>query len=457
MALLKSISGIRGTIGGKSGQNLTPEDIVSSAAAYGTWLLHSGVPPRVVIGRDARPSGELVTELVAAALQALGIDVIDLGLATTPTVEMAVPHLAAGGGIILTASHNPREWNALKLLNAKGEFISAADGQRLMRLLQDGDISYAGVDDVGSRYYREGLLDYHLEQIFAHPLVDVDAIRARGFRIALDAVNSVGALAIPALVEALGGTCAVLNGELNGQFAHNPEPLPQHLHDLTNLLAEQDLDLGVAVDPDADRLALVGPGGRWIGEEYTLVTVADYVLQHRPGPTVSNLSSSRALRDLTHRYGQTYYAAKVGEVNVVAKMKEVGAVIGGEGNGGIIDPELHYGRDALIGLALVLSYLATSGKTINELRDSYADYEMVKDKVALRPKLDVSAKLATVEAAFAEQAEINKADGLKLDFSEGWVHLRSSNTEPIVRIYAEAESATAAEALVAKVRAVFEG
>ena len=456
MALLKSISGIRGTIGGKAGQNLTPEDIVSSAAAYGTWLLHSGMPPMVVIGRDARPSGQLVTELVASALQGLGIDVIDLGLATTPTVEMAVPHLGAGGGIILTASHNPREWNALKLLNEKGEFISAADGQRLLRLLQDGDITYAGVDDLGSRYLREGLLDYHLEQIFAHPLVNVPAIRSRGFRIALDAVNSVGALAIPALVEALGGTCAVLNGELNGQFAHNPEPLPQHLGDLTQLLADQDLDLGVAVDPDVDRLALVGPGGRWIGEEYTLVTVADYVLQHRPGPTVSNLSSSRALRDLTRRYGQEYHAARVGEVNVVAKMKEIGAVIGGEGNGGIIDPELHYGRDGLIGLALVLSHLATSDKTINELRDSYAHYEMVKDKVALRPKLNVNAKLTAVEKAFAKAAEVNKADGLKLDFPEGWVHLRSSNTEPIVRIYAEAESATVAQDLVKKVRSVFE-
>lgn len=456
MALLKSISGIRGTIGGKAGENLTPEDIVTSAAAYGTWLLHSGVAPLVVMGRDARPSGQLVTELVAAALQGLGIDVVDLGLATTPTVEMAVPHLGAGGGIILTASHNPREWNALKLLNQKGEFISAADGQRLLRLLQDGDITYAGVDNLGSRYLREGLLDYHIEKIFEHPLVNVDAIRSRGFRVALDAVNSVGALAIPTLVEALGGTCAVLNGELNGQFAHNPEPLPQHLGDLTDLLAKQDLDLGVAVDPDVDRLALVGPGGRWIGEEYTLVTVADYVLQHRPGPTVSNLSSSRALRDLTHRYGQEYHATKVGEVNVVAKMKAVDAVIGGEGNGGIIDPALHYGRDSLIGLALVLSYLATSGKTINDLRDSYPNYEMVKDRVALQPRLDVAAKLSAVEEAFANDAEVNKLDGLKLDFPEGWVHLRSSNTEPIVRIYAEATSTPAAQQLVKKVRSVFE-
>lgn len=456
MSLIKSISGIRGTIGGKAGENLTPEDIISSASAYGQWLLHGGMAPLVVIGRDARPSGQLVTELVSAALQALGIDVIDLGLATTPTVEMAVPHLGAGGGIILTASHNPREWNALKLLNNKGEFISAADGQRLLRLLQDGDISYAGVDNLGSRYSREGLLDYHIEKIFAHPLVDVAAIRKRGFRIALDAVNSVGALAIPALVEALGGTCAVLNKEMSGQFAHNPEPLPQHLGDLIGLLAEQDLDLGVAVDPDVDRLALVGPGGRWIGEEYTLVTVADYVLQHRPGPTVSNLSSSRALRDLTQQYGQEYYAAQVGEVNVVAKMKEVGAVIGGEGNGGIIDPALHYGRDSLIGLALVLSHLATSGKTINELRDGYAQYEMVKDKIALQPRLNMKAKLAKVEKAFAKRAEFDRSDGLKLDFPEGWVHLRSSNTEPIVRIYAEAETSQAAQQLADQVKAVFE-
>ncbi|MEL6356785.1 MAG: phosphoglucosamine mutase, partial [Bacteroidota bacterium] len=362
MPLIKSISGFRGTIGGRAGENLTPEDIVSSVAAYGAWLLESGAAPSVVIGRDARPSGPQVTALTAATLQCMGIEVIDCGLATTPTVEMAVVSRGAGGGIILSASHNPKEYNALKLLNHKGEFISKAAGQRLMEMVAAGDITYAQVDDLGSIQRDDRALADHIQAVLNHPLVNVEAISAVGFTTVLDAVNSVGALAIPALCEALNVKCEVLNGVMDGQFAHNPEPLPANLTELTQSVGDRGADLGIAVDPDVDRLALVGPGGRWIGEEYTLVTVADYVLQHEPGPVVSNLSSSRALADLARSFDQVYHASAVGEVNVVAKMKEVGATIGGEGNGGIIDPRLHYGRDSLIGLALVLSHLATSGK-----------------------------------------------------------------------------------------------
>lgn len=451
MALIKSISGFRGTIGGSSGDNLTAEDIVSSVAAYGSWLLESGLPARVVIGRDARPSGPVVSQLTAATLQMLGIDVIDLGLATTPTVEMAVPKLQAGGGIILTASHNPENWNALKLLNHKGEFISAADGQRLLRMLQDGDIQYASVEQLGTYTQETELLDYHLEAILAHALVDAEAVQKRPFKVVIDAVNSVGALAIPALVERLGGTAIVLNETMDGHFAHNPEPLPQNLEALIEAVKRENADLGVAVDPDVDRLALVGPGGRWIGEEYTLVTVADYFLQHRPGTVVSNLSSSRALRDLAQQHGQSYQASAVGEVNVVACMKANEAVLGGEGNGGIIVPDLHYGRDAVAGLAFVLTYLAKSGKTINELRDGYQHYEMIKDKIALQPGFDVEERLAALENRFSE-AEASTVDGLKLDFPEGWVHLRRSNTEPIVRVYAEAGDLETAKSLAGRVK-----
>ena len=383
MAFIKSISGFRGTIGGTAGDNLTPQDIVACTAAYGAWLIRRGNTRKVVVGRDARPSGAMVSQLVTATLLAQGFEVVDLGLSTTPTVEMAVPHLQAGGGIILTASHNPKEWNALKLLNEKGEFIAAADGKQLLDMLAAGDISYAQVDDLGTYRTDDTLLDYHIQQVLAHPLVAAAAIRAKGFKVVVDGVNSSGAFAIPALLKALGCEVEVLNGEVNGQFAHNPEPLPQHLTELCERVKTAGADLGIAVDPDVDRLALIGPGGTWIGEEYTLVTVADYVLQHQPGSTVSNLSSTRALRDLTRQYGQTYYAAAVGEVNVVEKMKATGAVIGGEGNGGIIDPALHYGRDSLIGTALVLSHLARSGKDMNALRAGYPNYHMVKDKVAL--------------------------------------------------------------------------
>ncbi|MEL7221309.1 MAG: phosphoglucosamine mutase, partial [Bacteroidota bacterium] len=455
VAFIKSISGFRGTIGGAAGNNLTPQDIVECTAAYGSWLLTSGKTPKVVIGRDARPSGQMVNQLVCATLQGLGIDVVDLGLSTTPTVEMAVPKFGAGGGIILTASHNPKEWNALKLLNEKGEFISGADGKTLLKMLDDGAIHYAQVDDLGHYQRDDSLLDYHIEKVLAHPLVHADQIKAADFKVVVDGVNPSGSIAIPALLKALGCEVEVLNGEPNWQFAHNPEPLPAHLTELCETVKNTKADLGIAVDPDVDRLALVGPGGSWIGEEYTLVTVADYVLQHQPGPTVSNLSSSRALRDLTHAYGQEYYASAVGEVNVVAKMKAVGAVIGGEGNGGIIDPALHYGRDSLIGAALVLSHLALSGKDMNTLKAAYATYHMVKDKVALAPDLDVEGKLAEIEKKYSEEAAVNTIDGVKLDFEQGWIHLRRSNTEPIVRIYGEADTPQAVKDLVERVKADF--
>jgi phosphomannomutase len=455
VAFIKSISGFRGTIGGVAGDNLTPQDIVACTAAYGSWLLKTGKKAKIVIGRDARPSGQMVNQLVCATLQGLGIEVVDLGLSTTPTVEMAVPKLAAGGGIILTASHNPKEWNALKLLNEQGEFISGEDGKTLLKMLDDGDIIYAGVDDLGPYSQDDTLLDYHIACVLAHPLVHAEQVRAAGLKVVVDGVNSSGSIAIPALLHALGCEVITLNAEANGQFAHNPEPLPAHLTELCETVKQTGADLGIAVDPDVDRLALVGPGGSWIGEEYTLVTVADYVLQHQPGPTVSNLSSSRALRDLTHHYGQTYHASAVGEVNVVALMKAVGAAIGGEGNGGIIDPYLHYGRDSLIGTALVLSYLALSGKNMNELKSGYPIYHMVKDKVALAPDLDVESKLAEIQKKYSAEATINTVDGLKLDFEQGWIHLRRSNTEPIVRIYGEAASPEEVARLVARVKADF--
>ena len=453
MPLKKSISGFRGTIGGQPGDNLTPEDIVTNVAGYGAWLKKTGAAPKVVIGRDGRPSGEVVKALTAATLQSLGIDVIDCDYATTPTVEMAVVHHGAGGGIILSASHNPKEYNALKLLNSKGEFISAEAGADLMAMADGGQIEYCQVDDLGKIIPDQLALSEHIKAVLNHELVDVEAIRKAEFKLVLDAVNSVGALAIPALCRELNATCEVINGELNGQFAHNPEPLPQHLGDLIERVKASGADLGVAVDPDVDRLALVGPGGRWIGEEYTLVAVADYVLSRQPGPVVSNLSSSRAAADLAESYGQPYYASAVGEVNVVAKMKAVDAAIGGEGNGGIIDPKLHYGRDSLIGLALVLSHLATSGKTINELRDGYVHYEMVKDKKDVDKAYDLDAAFARVRAKFPD-VRTTDIDGLKLDFADGWVHLRASNTEPIVRVYSEAATTARAQELADEIKAL---
>lgn len=438
LALLKSISGIRGTIGGYAGDNLTPEDIVSCTAAFGYWLLQKGNHPKVIIGRDGRSSGALVSNLVANTLMALGIDVVDLGYSTTPTVEMAVVWEQAGAGIILTASHNPMDWNALKLLNEKGEFISQQDGEAFLKLLQKGEIQYATVENLGQYRTADGYMERHVEAILELPLVKsaLRNIRAKNFKVVVDCINSTGALAVPYLLRELGCKIVLLNGDINGQFAHNPEPLPAHLQDLAKAVVEEKADVGIAVDPDVDRLALVSENGELFGEEYTLVAVADYVLQHQKGATVSNLSSSRALRDVTQQHDCEYFAAAVGEVNVVTKMKEVNAVIGGEGNGGIIVPELHYGRDALAGIALFLAHLAKAGTKLSELRQRYPNYPMVKDKIALTPDIDIENLLQNLHEHYQHEQR-DTQDGLKIDFPDGWVHLRKSNTEPIIRIYAE--------------------
>lgn len=451
MALIKSISGIRGTIGGVPGQNLTPQDIVECTAAFGTWLLQKGNAPKVVIGRDARISGQMVRDIVASTLSALGIEVVDLGLSTTPTVEMAVTFEGAGAGIIITASHNPKEWNALKFLNEKGEFISAADGEAVLKLISEGGIQYKSVEALGKIREGQDFLQKHIQAIIALPAVEVDLVRARGFKVVLDPVNSSGALTVPALLEYLGCDVITINGEVNGHFAHNPEPLPEHLQDLAAAILEHQADLGIAVDPDVDRLALVCENGEVFGEEYTLVAVADYILQQKPGNTVSNLSSSRALRDVTLQRGGEYFAAAVGEVNVVEKMKAVKALIGGEGNGGIIVPDLHYGRDALVGIALFLSWLAKFGGTASALRATYPNYQMVKDKIALPAGLDMGRILQQLEEKYQDE-EHSTIDGLKIDFPNSWLHLRKSNTEPIIRIYAEAPSLAEAEALVDKIK-----
>lgn len=447
MPLMKSISGIRGTIGGTPGENLTPVDIVNFTAAYATLLLQEGKGRKVVVGRDGRMSGPLVQELVMQTLVSMGMEVVDLGLSTTPTVEMAVVFEQAAGGIIITASHNPKQWNALKLLNEKGEFISATLGKQLLDVAAAQAFHFVPVDELGTILPGTGLLEQHIQAILAHPLVDRSAIAARGFKIVVDAINSSGALAVPALLQALGITSfTVLNGEMHGNFVHNPEPLAEHLTELSAAVVDQQADLGIAVDPDVDRLVFVCEDGRLFGEEYTLVAVADYVLQHRKGNTVSNLSSTRALRDVTRKHGGTYYASAVGEVNVVEKMKTVDAVIGGEGNGGVIDPHLHYGRDALVGIALFLSHLAKSGATATGLRATYPNYHMSKNKIDLQPGTDVAAILAKIQRQFAAE-EVNTTDGVKIDFADGWVHLRASNTEPIIRIYAEAGNPERADAL----------
>lgn len=450
MTLIKSISGIRGTIGGSPGDNLTPEDIVQCAAAYGTWLLRENGECRVVIGRDGRSSGPMVSALVTQTLLGLGIDVIDLGWSTTPSVEMAVPAYHAHGGIILTASHNPMEWNALKLLNGKGEFISADDGKAFLSLIGTPAIQYATIDKLGHYHQEDGYIREHVDAILALPTVNTEAIASRKFNVIVDAVNSTGAIAIPVLLDRLGVSYTLINGEINGQFAHNPEPLPQHMTELCDAVRNNHADMGIAVDPDVDRLALVSGDGSWFGEEYTLVLVADHILSKNPGPTVSNLSSSRALRDLTHKYGQTYHAAAVGEVNVVQLMKEKNAVIGGEGNGGIIYPDLHYGRDALVGIALTLSLLAERDTTLLELRKEYPKYEMSKGKVQLTPGLKVDQLLEGVASHFSNE-EIDRTDGVKVDFANSWAHLRKSNTEPIIRIYTEAGSMEEAKALASDI------
>lgn len=447
MALIKSISGIRGTIGGKVGTNLTPIDIVECTAAFGYWLKQDGAPLSVVIGRDGRISGSLVSNLVSQTLVSLGFEVIDLGLSTTPTVEMAVPAFAAGAGIIVTASHNPKQWNALKFLNRKGEFISKKDGDALLRLLTDGKILFNEVEELGSYRKEEGFLNQHIEQIFALPAVDLVAVKAKSFKVVVDAVNSTGALSVPPLLERMGCEVVLINGDITGDFAHNPEPLPKNLQQLAEAVVQQKADLGIAVDPDVDRLAFVNEDGSMFGEEYTLVAVADYMLSLSSGATVSNLSSTRALRDVTEKHGGTYYASAVGEVNVVEKMKEVNAVIGGEGNGGIIVPALHYGRDALAGIALFLTHLAKTGLSMSALRATYPNYEMVKDKIALDATIDLANLLQKLESAHKSDP-YNTIDGLKIDFPDSWVHLRKSNTEPIIRIYAEGTTQGQAEDLV---------
>lgn len=451
MALIKSISGIRGTIGGKAGEALTPLDVVKFTAAYGTWVLQSAQSNTVVVGRDARISGDMINKLVCATLQGLGINVIDVGLSTTPTVEMVVPAEKAAGGIILTASHNPKQWNALKLLNNKGEFITDAEGKLLLQLAEQEAFEFAPVNKLGTYSQKEDTLQRHIQAILELSLVDVEVIKARDFKVVVDAVNSTGGFAVPMLLEALGVTqIEKLHCEPDGNFAHNPEPLPENLREISKLLEKGRFDLGIVVDPDVDRLALICEDGSMFGEEYTLVAVADYVLQHTKGNTVSNLSSTRALRDITEKAGGRYSAAAVGEVNVVTKMKEEQAVIGGEGNGGVIYPELHYGRDALVGIALFLTHLAKSGLSASRLRGTYPNYYISKNKIELTPEINVDDVLVKVQTKYAKQP-INTIDGVKIEFDKEWVHLRKSNTEPIIRIYAESDAIVTADHLANKI------
>ncbi|RYG50735.1 MAG: phosphoglucosamine mutase [Chitinophagaceae bacterium] len=448
MTLIKSISGIRGTIGGKTGENLTPIDAVKFASAYGSWLKQNnpGSPLTVVIGRDARISGPMIHELVANTLIGLGINVVDLGLSTTPTVEIAVPLENANGGIILTASHNPKQWNALKLLNEKGEFLSGADGAKILEIAEASDFDFADVDSLGQRNVNDAYMDIHIDEVLALPLVDADAVKAAKFKVVVDGVNSSGGVSIPKLLEELGVECVKLYCEPNGDFPHNPEPLKEHLGDICRLVVEEQADFGIVVDPDVDRLAFISEDGEMFGEEYTLVAIADYVLSKTPGNTVSNMSSSRALRDITTKHNGSYKASAVGEVNVVELMKSTNAIIGGEGNGGIIYPELHYGRDSLVGVALFLTYLAEKKMKVSQVRASYPEYFMSKNKIELTPELDVDDILAKMETRYTDE-EVTTIDGVKIDFADSWAHLRKSNTEPIIRIYTEAKTQEKADAL----------
>lgn len=459
MSLIKSISGIRGTIGGRPGEGLSPIDVVKFTSAFATFLQQRAGGKRLtlVVGRDARLSGALVDRLVVGTLQGMGVDVIETGLSTTPTTEMAVIDKKADGGIIITASHNPKFWNALKLLNSRGEFIDAAEGAEVLRLAESEELNYADVDSLGQVTEDLCTIDHHIQRVLQLKLVDTEAIRKAGFKVAVDAVNSTGGIAIPRLLHALGVSDVVeLNCEPTGHFAHNPEPIPANLTDIARVVRENKCDLGVVVDPDVDRLALVSEDGQMFGEEYTLVSVADYVLQHTPGNTVSNLSSSRALRDVTHRYaGCEYNAAAVGEVNVTTLMRQTGAVIGGEGNGGVIYPELHYGRDALVGVALFLTLLAKSGKKMSELRQSYPDYIISKNRIDLTNDMDVDGLLKRLAEKYQAMpgCTVTTIDGVKIDFEDGWVHLRKSNTEAIIRIYSEAHTEARANELAEQVKA----
>jgi phosphomannomutase len=452
VALIKSISGIRGTIGGTTNDNLTPLDIVKFSAAFGTFIKKKKGTTKIIIGRDARPSGEMLNALVTATLQALGIDVVDLGLSTTPTVEIAVPLEKAAGGIILTASHNPVQWNALKLVNEKGEFISGKDGEEVLRIAEKEEFNFAPVTKLGLYSKDDTYLQKHIDLILQLPLVDVEAIKARGFKVVLDAVNSTGGIAVPMLLKALNVTVKELYCEPTGHFPHNPEPLPEHLMDICREVKKGKYDLGIVVDPDVDRLALISEDGSPFGEEYTLVAVADYVLgaSQEKKNTVSNLSSTRALRDVTEKAGGEYFAAAVGEVNVVTMMKECDAVIGGEGNGGVIYPELHYGRDALVGIALFLSHLAKEKMPVSRLRAKYPNYIISKNKIELTPSINVDKVLHEIINKYKKQP-INTVDGVKIEFDTEWVHLRKSNTEPIIRIYAESDLEVKAENLAKKI------
>lgn len=451
MTLIKSISGIRGTIGGKVGDNLTPIDAVKFASAYGTFLKDNSDKDQltVVVGRDARISGPMIHNLVINTLIGLGINVIDLGLSTTPTVEVAVPLEKADGGIILTASHNPKQWNALKLLNEKGEFLNGEEGAKIIELADKDTYSFADVDHLGEIVRKDNYMDIHIDEVLKLKLVDVEAVKKRKFKVVVDAVNSSGGIVIPALLERMGVEVVKLYCEPNGHFPHNPEPLKEHLGDICALVTKEKADFGIVVDPDVDRLAFISNDGEMFGEEYTLVAVADYVLSQTPGNTVSNLSSSRALRDVTENRGGKYNASAVGEVNVVTLMKETDAVIGGEGNGGIIYPEIHYGRDSLVGVALFLTYLAKQDKTVAELRASFPQYFMSKNKIELTPKLNVDMILEQIAENYSNQ-EVSTIDGVKIDFPTSWVHLRKSNTEPIIRIYTEAPTQEDADGLAGR-------
>lgn len=452
MTLIKSISGIRGTIGGRPNDNLTPIDAVKFAAAYGTWLKDYSKSDnlKVVVGRDARLSGEMIQNLVVSTLVGLGIDIIDLGLSTTPTVEIAVPLENANGGIILTASHNPKQWNALKLLNEKGEFLDAAEGAIILELAEKEDFNFSDVDELGKITQNDAYIDIHIDEVLNLPLVDADTIKKAKFKVVVDGVNSTGGIAIPKLLESLGVEVIKLYCDPTGNFPHNPEPLKEHLGDICKLVVKEKADFGIVVDPDVDRLAFISNDGEMFGEEYTLVACADYVLGKTKGNTVSNLSSSRALRDITIKHHGTYEAAAVGEVNVVKKMKATNAIIGGEGNGGIIYPASHYGRDSLVGTALFLMLMAEKGGTVRELRDSYPSYYMSKKKIQLTPELDVDEILLAMEKKYSNE-EVSTIDGVKVDFPENWVHLRKSNTEPIIRIYTEAKTQTEADNLADRI------
>ena len=452
MTLISSVSGIRGTLGGKTGDNLTPIDVVRFASAYGSWLLQNHEKAMVVVGRDARPSGPMIQSLVQQTLISLGIDVIDVGLSTTPTVELEVVRHKAQGGIILTASHNPKEWNALKLLNEKGEFLNPQEGEKINQMSQNlSAIDFANVDDLGSICAEPDAIEHHIEAIRNLPIVDLKAIQTKGFKVVVDGVNSSGGIAVPKLLEALGAEVVPIHCEPNGDFPHNPEPLAHHLTDLSEAVVAHQADLGIAVDPDVDRLVFMDEKGTLFGEEYTLVACADYVLRTNPGNTVSNLSSTRALAEVTSQYGGNYVASAVGEAHVVEMMKKTNAVIGGEGNGGVIYPDLHYGRDALVGIALFLSHLCHADCSVSVLRSQYPNWLMRKDKVALSPQHDVDALLDSIASAHAA-FQVTTIDGVKIDFPDEWVHIRKSNTEPIIRIYAEAKTEKRLDELVGEIQ-----